>query len=130
MRFKQVWRTVLAVLFVAAGVLHFVSPGFYARIVPPFVPWSLGAVYISGLAEIIGGLGLLVSRTRGLAGVWLIALLIAVFPANIYMALTPDRFGLAAWVLYARLPLQFVLIAWAWWCSRDGISGTPSSTHS
>ena len=120
---------VLALLFVAAGVLHFLTPGFYTRIVPPFMPWSLEAVYISGLAEIIGGLGLLVWRTRRLAGLWLIALLIAVFPANVYMAFTPDRFGLAAWVLYARLPLQFVLIAWAWWCSRDEARGTPSSTR-
>jgi uncharacterized membrane protein len=109
----------LALLFIAAGVLHFVLPGLYVRIMPPFVPWSLPAVYLSGLAEIIGGAGLLIKRVRPLAGAWLIAVLIAVYPANVYMALESERFGLPAWALYARLPLQFALIAWAWWCSRD-----------
>ena len=126
---KPVWRGLLASVFIAAGVLHFVSPGFFGRIVPPFVPSPFGAVYVSGLAEIIGGLGLLMARTRRLAGVWLIALLIAVFPANVYMALEPDRYGLPAWVLYARLPLQFALIAWAWWCSRDDTMPAPSRTQ-
>jgi uncharacterized membrane protein len=79
---------VLGALFIAAGALHFVSPGFYVRIMPPQM-------------------------------LWLIAVLIAVYPANVYMALEPARFGLPAWALYARLPLQFVLIAWAWWSSRD-----------
>ncbi len=106
-------------LFIAAGVLHFVSPEFYVRIMPSFVPWPILAIYLSGLAEIIGGAGLLIPNTRRLAGVWLIAVLIAVYPANVYMALEPARFGLPAWALYARLPLQFVLMAWAWWCSRD-----------
>ncbi len=111
----------LGALFIAAGALHFVSPGFYLRIMPPQIPWPMLAVYLSGLAEIIGGAGLLISSTRRLAGVWLIIVLIAVYPANVYMALEPARFGLPAWALYARLPLQFVLIAWAWWCSRDNV---------
>jgi uncharacterized membrane protein len=113
-RSKDAWRTVLASLFIAAGVLHFVSPGFY-------MPWALPTVYLSGLAEIGGGAGLLVRKARPLAGLWLIAVLIAVYPANVYMALESEKFGLPTWALYARLPLQFVLIAWAWWCSRDDV---------
>ncbi len=118
---RIVLRSVLGVLFIATGVLHFVSPGFYVRIMPPLMPWPMLAIYLSGLAEIIGGAGLLIPSARRLAGVWLIAVLIAVYPANVYMALEPAHFGLPAWALYARLPLQFVLMAWAWWCSRDDV---------
>lgn len=112
----------LALLFTAAGVLHFVRPETYVRIIPPLLPYPLALVYISGVAEIIGGLALLVPAVRPWAGLWLIALLAAVFPANLYMALAPGQtgFGIAPVWLWLRLPLQLVLIAWVWWAARSG----------
>lgn len=112
----------IAVGFVAAGVLHFVWPRVYARIVPPFLPFPMALVYISGVAEILGGIAVLIPSLRPWAGVGLIALLIAVFPANLYMAIGPERAGLGVapvW-LWLRLPLQLVLIAWVWWATRAG----------
>jgi uncharacterized membrane protein len=109
----------LAAFFVFAGTWHFVSPKTYLAIMPPYLPWHLPLVYLSGLAEILGGIGVLVPRLRKLAGWGLIALLIAVFPANIQMLLTGFN-GIPQWVLIARLPLQFAMIAWVWWsCLRD-----------
>ncbi len=112
----------IAVLFVGAGILHFVIPDLYVQIVPPYLPFPLALVYISGAAEILGGIGVLIPKARTWAGWGLIALLIAVFPANLYMALEPEGIGLerAALGLWLRLPLQFVLIAWVWWATRLG----------
>lgn len=112
----------LAAGFVVAGVLHFVRPDAYARIVPPFLPWPKPLVYVSGVAEILGGVGVLIPGLRPWAGLGLIALLIAVFPANVYMAVAPEQagFGVAPLWLWLRLPLQAVLIAWVWWATRAG----------
>lgn len=110
-------RISAAVFFVAAGANHFREPDFYTRIVPPGLPWPKGMVIVSGIAEIIGGAGLMIRRLRRLAGWGLIALLVAVFPANIYMALAAERFSdlhTPRWTLWARLPLQAVFIAWVW----------------
>jgi uncharacterized membrane protein len=101
--------------FVFAGIMHFVIPKTYKRIMPPYVPAPDAMVYVSGAAEIAGGLGLMLPARRRLAGWWLIATLIGVFPANIHMALHPDQYkqvpgGQAA--LWARLPFQAVFIAW------------------
>ncbi len=111
----------IAVLFVAAGVLHFVWPGAYVRIVPPGLPLPLALVYLSGVAEILGGLGVLVPPARTWAGRGLVALLVAVFPANVYMALAPEAVGMqgAEVGLWVRLPLQLVLIAWVWWATQS-----------
>lgn len=110
----------IAVLFVVAGVLHFVIPDLYVQIVPPYLPFPLALVYLSGLAEILGGIGVLVPKLRAWAGWGLVALLIAVFPANLYMAMEPEAVGMAnaALGLWLRLPLQFLLIAWVWWAAR------------
>jgi uncharacterized membrane protein len=112
----------LAFLFIAAGVLHFVRPGIYARIIPPRLPYPKALVYISGVAEIAGGMALLVPTLRPWAGLWLMALLVAVFPANIYMAMAPRQagFGIAPVWLWLRLPLQLVLMAWVWWATLPG----------
>jgi uncharacterized membrane protein len=112
-----------AVLFIGAGLTHLLNPAPIVRIVPPFIPWPSGAVLLSGVAEIAGGAGLLVPRLQRAAAWGLVALLIAVFPANIYMAI--DRIQVTAtplpvWLLWARLPLQVLLICWVWWCSREG----------
>jgi len=105
----------LAVLFISAGVNHFVIPGVYKRMVPPGLGDPKLIVQVSGVAEIAGGVGVLVPRTRRLAGVGLIALLAAVFPANVYMARNPAMFAkIPAWALYARLPLQPLAMWWAW----------------
>ena len=109
---------VLAVVFCAAGLLHFVKPEVYARIVPPPLPAKL-AVAVSGAAEIAGGIGLLFPATRRAAGWGLIALLLAVWPANFWMALQARRFpNIPAWALWARLPLQVPLMWWAWRASQ------------
>ncbi|HWT06799.1 MAG TPA: hypothetical protein VN224_13640, partial [Xanthomonadales bacterium] len=105
------------VLFIAAGVAHFVRPAMYEQIVPPQLGHAGVLVAISGLAEIAGGLGLMIPRTRRAAGLGLIALLVAVWPANIYMAFEADRFSAVApaWILWARVALQVVMI---WWVER------------
>ena len=116
-------RIALAVFFIVAGVMHFVSPLAYTAIVPPWLPSPLALVYISGVAEIAGGLGVLSTRTRRIAALGLIALLVAVFPANIYGALHGMEFRgqpVPQWLLWARLPLQALLIAWVYFsCWKD-----------
>ena len=111
-----------ALFFTAAGCLHFLRPAPYVKIVPPFIPWPLAMVYISGVAEIAGGIGILLPVSRRAAGWGLVALLIAVFPANVYMALDHVQATanpLPVWILWARLPLQFVLIWWTLWCTKS-----------
>ncbi|MDB5325285.1 MAG: hypothetical protein JWM57_854 [Phycisphaerales bacterium] len=113
-----------------AGVLHFARPAMYERIIPPSLPWPAALVYLSGWAEIAGGVGLLIPRLRRAAGLGLVALLIAVFPANIYMAVHADRFAdphLPAWALWLRLPLQFALIAWVLRVARPVATQSSSS---
>lgn len=107
----------LAVGFTIAGALHLIKPEHYIRIMPPWLPAPAMLVLISGLAEIAGGLGLLLPQTRVAAGWGLIALLIAVFPANVQMLLSAvDHHASRGWIalLIARLPLQIVLIWWVW----------------
>jgi uncharacterized membrane protein len=121
-QFKRPLCYVMALLYIVAGALHFVVPELYVQIVPPVLPAPLALVYLSGVAEITVGLGLLVPRTRSYAAWATIALLIAIFPANVYMAVSMvtiegapgagDPSVLARW---ARLPLQGVLILWAYW---------------
>ena len=104
-------------VFIAAGAMHFIRPAMYEAIVPPQFGHAGALVAISGLAEIAGGLGLLLAPTRRAAGIGLIVLLVAVWPANIYMAVEAKHFAALApaWVLWARVPLQVALI---WWIAR------------
>jgi uncharacterized membrane protein len=113
-------RLALAAFFVASGVNHFVARKFYEAIVPPSRKREAKRlVDISGVAEIAGGLGVLLPPTRRLSGLGLIALLAAVFPANLYMARAPERFPrVPRWALYARLPLQPAMMVWAWRATR------------
>ncbi|WBO84145.1 DoxX family protein [Hymenobacter yonginensis] len=117
--FRRLSRFLLAFLFVGAGITHFVAPAAFMRIVPPYLPAPLLLVYLSGVAEIAGGLGLLLPATRRWAAWGLVLLLIAVFPANVYM-LQSHGAGLAVplWALWLRLPLQAVLVAWVWWVRK------------
>ena len=114
---RRISPVVLAIFFIAAGINHFVHPGVYARIVPPWLPAPAVLVQISGACEILGGIGVMIPRTRRFACAGLIALLIAVFPANVQMAQHPELYadlGRAP-AFYVRLPVQLVLIAWVWW---------------
>ena len=100
-----------------AGINHFVMPQVYASIVPDSLPAPVGLVYLSGLAEIVGGLGTMHPRTRRAAGWLLIATLVAVFPGNIYMATNADEYpGVPGGQLslIARLPFQALFIYWVW----------------
>jgi uncharacterized membrane protein len=109
----RVIRFLAGPFFVLAGVLHFTHTKFYVAIMPDYVPAHHELVYASGVAEIAGGLGLMAPATRKPAGWWLIATLIAVFPANVHMALHPERFKqMPRAGLYARLPVQGLFIAW------------------
>lgn len=120
---KTLW-ILAAVFYVGAGILHFRAPAAYLKIMPPYVPWPEAMVYVSGIAEIAGGLGLLLPATRRLAAWGLVALLIAVFPANVYMATNPIYMGaspMPGWIAWARLPLQGVLIWWVLWCTRKTV---------
>ena len=117
---RSIARLSAAALFISSGVMHFSSPKLFSEIVPPQLPDPKLLVAISGIAEIAGGIGLLLPRLRRTAGWGLVALLLAVFPANVYMAVEAHRgrrwevFGRVApeWSLWLRLPLQAVLILW------------------
>ena len=112
---KKIGLALNSLFYFAAGSLHFIRPAPYLKIVPPYLPWHSELVAISGFFEIVGGLGLLYAPTRRAAAWGLVALLVAVFPANIYMATNPVEAGAAALpaiVRWARLPLQPLLIWW------------------
>jgi uncharacterized membrane protein len=114
---SSVSRVALALFFIVAGSAHFISPAPYLAIVPPYIPWPAAMVALSGVAEILGGLGVCFRSTRRAAGWWLIALLIAVFPANTHAISTGMNIGghaLPAWLLWARLPFQLLFIAWVY----------------
>ena len=117
-------RALTAILFLVTGALHFVNTDLYLKIMPPYIPWHPAMVYVSGVAEMAGGIGLLAPTLRRAAGWGLVALLIAVFPANVYMAM--DRIQVTAQpipqaLLWARLPLQAVLIWLVMYCAEIGI---------
>jgi uncharacterized membrane protein len=117
---KIALKWLLALLFIAAGVRHFTHPDFYVKIMPPYLPWHYELVLISGAFEIIGGVALLVPRLQVAAAWGLIALLVAVFPANVHMALHAEAYPeIPAVLLWARLPFQAVFIAWAYWYTRS-----------
>jgi uncharacterized membrane protein len=114
-------RVVLAFFFAGAGVLHFVRTEFYLGFMPPYLPWPRELIYLSGVFEIAGGLGLLVPSLRRAAGWGLITLLLAVFPANVQMFLNalPKGWTTETVIALVRLPLQIPLILWVWWCMGD-----------
>jgi uncharacterized membrane protein len=115
----------MGIFYVSAGVAHFAVPATYLAVMPPYIPWPLAMIYISGAAEILGGVGVLIPdgfvfpRTRVAAAWGLVALLIAVSPVHINMCLHPDKFpGIPLWAIWVRLPLQLPLIGWAWSYTR------------
>jgi uncharacterized membrane protein len=114
LRLKNFLRALVAVFFVVAGAMHFVRPGFYFTIMPPYLPWPMELIYVSGLFEILGGAGLIPGVTRRFSGIGLMLLLLAVLPANIQMLvqnLREHSFSIFTVLLILRLPLQFIFIA-------------------
>jgi uncharacterized membrane protein len=107
-------RALCGPFFVAAGALHFLTPGPYEAIVPDYLPAHRALVFASGAAEALGGLGLMHPATRPIAGRWLVATLLAVFPANVWMARHPQRYRVPGGrtALLARLPVQLLFLAW------------------
>ena len=122
-KLKLVLLFVMAAFYVFAGIQHFRVPEFYIPMMPPYLPWHAELVFLSGVAEVLCGIGVLTPTTRKYAAWATIALLVAVFPANIHVAVNnvpvfgategPGPIGLV------RLPFQLVLIAWAWWYTSD-----------
>jgi uncharacterized membrane protein len=114
-------RLILAILFVLVGVHHGLEPSVYLAIMPSYLPWPLELVYLSGLFEVLGGIGLLWKKTRQFAAWGLVVLLIAVYPANIHMLVNdvylPDM-PREKWILWARMPLQFLFGAGVIWAGE------------
>ena len=116
---KRVLLWVMGVFYTFGGIMHFVQPDVYMPMMPPYLPLHLDLIYLSGLAEIIVGVGVLIPSTRRIAAWAMILLLIAIFPANLHIALynvpvfgAEEGAGIFNWI---RLPIQGVLILWAWW---------------
>lgn len=110
---------IMGIAFLIAGILHFVKPGMYIPIMPDYIPYQTSMVYISGVAEILGGIGVLINQTQNLAAWGLILLLIAVLPVHIDMLLKAFRYqgwqSLYFIAVLLRLPLQFLLMYWVYW---------------
>jgi uncharacterized membrane protein len=120
---KTVSIAVMSSFYVWAGIQHFIDPAWFVQIMPPYLPLHYEAVYLSGFFEILFGLMLLIPRTRYLAAWGLILLLVAVYPANIYLAFNEapqQALGISAFAAsWARLPIQFIFIGFAYWHSLD-----------
>ncbi|MFI5027729.1 MAG: DoxX family protein [Solirubrobacterales bacterium] len=115
----------LAGFFTFAGLMHFVIPRSYEAIMPPYIPRHREGVVVSGLAELAGGVAVIPRRSRRFARWWLLALLAAVFPANVHMAANPEQVRgldldrIPRWALWARLPLQPLAMLWVWRATSD-----------
>jgi len=116
---RIIFRWFLAAFFIAAGMNHFRMPNVYVAMIPPWLPWPYALNAFSGICEILGGIGVLLPRLRVAAGWGLIALLVAVFPANLHVALMGHMpgFSFSPLTLWLRLPFQGVMIAWVAWVS-------------
>ena len=113
--------SLFALFMVAAGMAHFVNPAFYLRIMPPWLPWHEELVWLSGVCEVVAGVLVAMPRTRRVGGLFAVAVLLGVFPANVWMAVDTSLWPeVPTWTRWARLPLQAPLIYWAWRISRRG----------
>lgn len=119
MKMRYAGLTLVFIWFLAGGIGHFALTDTFMRIVPPYIPWPRAAVYISGVAELLGAAALLSPRTRSLAGMFLIVLTLCVTPANVYMWVHPELFpAISPLLLTLRLFVQVLLIACIWWSTR------------
>jgi uncharacterized membrane protein len=119
-KIRAISKYLLALFMVVAGMMHFIKPDFYLNIMPPYLPLQLELVYLSGFCEIALGLLLLIPRFSRFAAWGIIGLLIAVFPANIYVYQNQDILPAPPILHLMRLPLQGVFILWAYWHTRRG----------
>ena len=118
-KIKTISIIIMSLFYIGAGISHFINPDWFVRIVPPILPFKIAIVYISGITEVILGSLLIFPRTRFIAGWGLILLLLAVFPANIYVALTQgEAMDTTPMIAWARLPFQIVFIGLAYWHSK------------
>jgi uncharacterized membrane protein len=116
---KTISKYVLAIFMIGAGTMHFVNPGFYLKIMPPYLPMHEELVLVSGVCEVLLGALLLIPQCSRLSAWGIIALLIAVFPANLYLYQHQDILPASPIMHLLRLPLQGVFILWAYWHTRD-----------
>lgn len=128
---KTILKYLMAIFYIGAGVNHFINPEFYIKIMPPYLPWHAELVYLSGVIEIALGLLVLVPKYTRLAAWGIIALLIAVFPANIHLAIHPEIIPNVNPIAHLiRLPIQGIFVLWAWWYTRpDRPEMTASAAH-
>lgn len=120
---RAIFRWLLGLAMISAGLNHFLTTPVYLGMMPAYLPWPLALVYINGVAEVAGGVGVLMPALRRAAGWGLIVLLVAVFPANLDAALHGMRINdlvVPQWVLWVRLPFQALFIAWVWWACELG----------
>jgi uncharacterized membrane protein len=116
---KVILKYLMAIFYVGAGVNHFINPDFYMKIMPPYLPWHSELVFLSGVIEVALGILVLIPKYTRLAAWGIILLLIAVFPANIHLALNPQIFPDVNPVVHLiRLPFQGLFLLWAWWYTR------------
>jgi uncharacterized membrane protein len=121
---------IMGVLYIGAGLNHFVHPEFYDRMMPAILPFPRQLAYLSGIMELLLGAGLMIPATRRFAAWGVIALLIGVFPANVNMAVHASAWGLSVVYLFLRLPLQLLLIYWAYTYTQESIPPHPESPDS
>ena len=118
-KLKTISIIIMSLFYIGAGINHFINPDWFVRIVPPILPFKITIVYISGIFEVILGFLLIFPKTRFIAGWGLILLLLAVSPANIYVALTNGKaMDTTPMIAWTRLPFQFVFIGLAYWHSK------------
>lgn len=118
-RAKSVMRWLMAVLLVLAGVNHFINPGFYVRLMPPYLPWHLALVYASGVAEVALGMALAVPKASTMAAWGIVAMFVVFLLVHAHMVANAERYPeVHAGLLWSRLALQAPLIAWAYWLTR------------
>ena len=118
-RTKAISKFVLAIFMIGAGTMHFVNPAFFLKIVPPYLPLHNELVLVSGVCEVLLGVLLMISKCSHLAAWGIVALLIAVFPANIYLFQNQDLMPASPIIHLLRLPLQGVFILWAYWHTKS-----------
>ena len=117
-RIKTISKYLLAIFMIIAGIMHFANPAFFLKIMPPYLPLHKELVLLSGVFELVLGVLLLIPQTSRMAAWGIVALLIAVFPANLYLYQHQDILPASPIIHFLRLPLQGVFILWAFWHSR------------
>lgn len=124
---RRIGRAIVFLWFLLGGILHFAATETEVRLVPPYIPWPLAAVWVSGGFELLGAGGLLLRRTRRAAGVGLFVLTICVTPVHLYMLQRPELFAVPYWALVLRLPLQAALLALIAWSTAPWLQRLPST---